>query len=103
MSTRITPAQFNTLQFINQGGGSTLLLPVYWRDRHHQALLRHKLLRLRTDPFKTNASMLKGWITAKGREAVRSATGSLQDKAKALSDRDYERYMAEIEAGRAEP
>lgn len=103
MSTRITPAQFNTLQFINQGGGSTILLPLYWRDRHHQALLRHKLLRLRTDPFKTKASVLKGWITAKGREAMRSAPGSVQDKAKALTDRAYELYIADIEAGRVEP
>ena len=60
MSSRITPSQFNTLEFINQGGGTTHLLPVHWRNRHHQALLRHKFLRLRTDPFKTKA----GWIVA---------------------------------------
>lgn len=103
MSSRITPAQFNTLEFINQGGGTTHLLPVYWRDRHHQALLRHKFLRLRTDPFKTKAGMLIGRITAKGRRAVAAATESVRTKAKALSDRNYDRYIADIEAGRAEP
>lgn len=103
MKTRLTPAQFNTLQFIAQGGGTTHLLPVYWRDRHHQALLRHKLLRLRADPFRTKAGMLKGWITAKGRAAVADASAAVREKAKVLQDRDYERYIADLEAGRAEP
>lgn len=103
MTTRLTPAQFNTLQFIDQGGGTTHLLPIYWRDRHHQALLRHNLLRLRADPFKTKAGMLKGWITARGRAAIVAAPPAVRDKAKALSDRAYERYIADIEAGRVEP
>lgn len=96
MGIRITPAQFNTLQFIEQGGGTTHLLPVHWCDTHHQALLRHKLLRLRTDPFKTRAGMLKGTITAKGRRAVALASDSVRAKAKALSERDYRRYLADL-------
>lgn len=103
MGNRITPAQFNTLQFIKRGGGRTGLMTIYWRDRHHQSLLRKGLLRLRTDPFKTKADYLYGSITAAGRKAVANASAAVRDKAKALSDRAYKRYIADIEAGRVEP
>jgi hypothetical protein len=99
MGERLTPAQYRTLSIIAETG-FTLLLPMYWRDRHHQALLRHDFFRMRSDPFKTKADMLRGWITAKGRRAVESASASVRAKAKADADRDYAKYVAELEAGR---
>ena len=98
---RLTPAQFRTLQFIEQGGGTTGLMTIYWRDRHHQAMIRQKLLRLRTDPFKTKTEYIYGSITALGRKAVAGASASVRAKAKAAADRGYEKYRAKIEAGEA--
>lgn len=97
MSKKLTPTQFNTLQFIEQGGGTTGLMTIYWRDRHHQALLRKGLLRMRTDPFKTKADYLYGSITAAGRKAVAETSATVRAKAKAASDRYYEKYVREME------
>lgn len=102
MSAKLTPAQFNTLEFIATGGGSTGLMTRHWRDRHHQSLIRKGLIRLRTDPFRTKTDYLYGSITAAGRKAVASASASVRAKAKAMEDRDYEKYMRELEAGGGE-
>jgi hypothetical protein len=102
MATRLTPAQFLTLDFIERGGGRTMLLPVYWRDRHHQTMVRGRLLRLRADPFKTKANMLHGSITKLGREAVKGASDAIRAKAKVISDRAYRKYIRDIEEGRIE-
>ncbi|MGQ3297701.1 hypothetical protein [Reyranella sp.] len=99
MSAKLTPAQFNTLQFIEQGGGKTGLMTIHWRNRHHQSLIRKGLLRLRTDPFKTKTDYIYGWVTAAGRKAVAGASATLRAKAEAASDRDYEKYVRELEAG----
>lgn len=99
MVDRLTAAQFNTLQFIRDGGGKTFLLPMHWRDQHHQALLKRGLLSLRTDPFKTKANMLYGRITARGRKAVSFASAGVREKAKAASERSYAKYVSEIERG----
>jgi hypothetical protein len=96
---KLTPAQFNTLQFIERGGGTTGLMTIYWRDRHHQAMIRHELLRLRTDPFKTKTEYIYGSITALGRKAVAEASAAVRAKAKAASDRDYANHTAKAEAG----
>lgn len=102
MGNRLTPNQFRTLEII--GGypsGQTMLLPMYWRDRHHQALLRRGLLRVRADPFKTKAHMLRGSITKRGRDAVRGTSQAVRAQAKVDAERDYEKYVREIEEGRA--
>lgn len=96
MSDRLTPTQYRTLRFIADcPKGQTMLIPVHWRGRHHQALLRRGLLNLRADPFKTRAIMLRGRITARGRRAVQSASAAVRARAKADSDRDYEKYVSE--------
>lgn len=102
MSAKLTPAQFNTLEFIATGGGTTGLMTYHWRNRHHQSLIRKGLLRLRADPFKTKTDYLYGSITAAGRKAVAGASDALRAKAKAASDRDYEKYVRELEAGGGE-
>lgn len=102
MSDKLTPAQFNTLEFIATGGGVTGLMTYHWRDRHHQSLIRRGLLRMRADPFKTKSDYLYGSITARGRKAVASASAAVRTKAKAASDRDYEKYMRELEVGGGE-
>lgn len=100
MTDRLTPAQFRTLEFIAEcPRGQTMLLPLYWRDQHHQALLRRGFLRLRADPFKTKAIMLRGRITARGRAAVENASPLIRAVAKANADRDYAKYCAEVEDG----
>jgi hypothetical protein len=100
MMPRLTVEQFRTLEIIARyPGGMTLLLPMYWRDRHHQSMIRRGFLRLRADPFKTKANMLRGRITANGRKAVQSASAAVRAQAKANADRDYEKYMREREAG----
>lgn len=90
MTDILTPRQYRTLSFIATcPKGQTMLMPVYWRDRHHQALLRRGLLRLKADPFKTRASMLYGCITARGRRAVERATDAVKRRAKADEDREH--------------
>lgn len=96
---KLTPAQFNTLQSIENGGGRTGLMTIHWRNRHYQALLRQKLLYLRTDPFKTKADFLYGAITPKGRVAATFAPDAVRKKAKALSERSYARYIARVKDG----
>src|SRR5258706_15533769 len=94
MSDRLTSAQFRTLDFIATcPRGQTLLLQLWWRDRHHQGLIRRGFLRLRVDPFKTKATMLRGWITAAGRKAVAGASATIRARAKADDDRDYRKYV----------
>jgi hypothetical protein len=98
MSMKLTPRQYSTLEFIATcPNGRTLLLPMYWRDRHHQALIKRGFLRLRADPFMTKANMLRGLITAKGRKAVEQTPPLVRAVAKANEDRDYERYVREQE------
>ncbi len=100
--SKLTPTQFRTLEIISKcPGGQTMLLPLYWRGRHHQSLLARGFLRLRSDPFKTKAHMLRGHITAVGRRAVRDATPAVRAQAKKAADRDYAKYAREIEEGRA--
>ncbi len=98
MSNRLTPLQYRTLNFIAKGpSGQTMLLPVYWRDRHHQTLLKRGFLRLRADPFKTKANMLRGHITARGRRAVETAAEAVKRRAREDDQRDYEAYIAEAD------
>lgn len=98
MSTRLTVYQYRVLEFIAVIG-HTQLLPMHWRDRTHQALIRGGHLRLRADPFKTKAGMLKGWITAKGRKAVASASEAVKAQAKRDADRDYNKFAVERYGG----
>jgi hypothetical protein len=98
MSDKLTPEQYRTLSIIARyPNGQTMLLPLYWRDRHHQALIKRGFLRLRANPFTTKASMLRGSITARGRKAVEQASRLVRAVAKANADRDYERYVREQE------
>lgn len=90
MTDRLTPNQYRTLEIVAKcPGGQTMLLPIYWRDHHHQSLLKRGMLYLRADPFKTKASMLYGRITARGRKAVRDASESVRAKAQAAAERDF--------------
>lgn len=99
---KLTVAQFRTLEFIaGCPKGQTFLLPLYWRDRHHQALIRRGLLRIGADPFKTKAHMLRGRITGRGRKAVAAATLALRAAAAAAERRDFEKYVRELEEGGA--
>lgn len=99
MSDKLTPSQYRTLSIIARyPGGQTALLALHWCDRHHQALLKHGYLKLRADPFKTKADMLRGSITARGRKAVASASDRVKAQAKADEQRDHERYVREREA-----
>lgn len=95
MSDRLTPKQYLTLDFISKGTGETALLPMHWRDRHHQHLIQRGFLSLRSNPFTTNAHMLKGRITVRGTRALMAATDAVRRKAKALADREYEHYVSE--------
>ena len=100
MSDALTPLQFRTLDFIAScPDGHTDLLPLHWRGRHHQQLIRRGFLRLRADPFKTKASMLRGSITVRGRAAVKSASAAVRERAKNDVDRDYAAYAALVRFG----
>ena len=96
MTTKITALQFNTLEFIVQGGGRTVMLTEHWRKPHYRQLVRRRLLRLNVDPLKTKSPALYGSITAKGRAAVDAASEAVRAEAAAISNRDYLRaYDAE--------
>lgn len=100
-TNQLTTLQYRTLSIIAKyPDGVTMLLPMYWKDRHHQTLLKRGFLRLRADPFKTKASMLHGRITARGRAAVKTASPSVRARAKEAADRAYARYVRELEEGR---
>ena len=85
---RLTAAQYSTLSFYTETKiGKTLMLTSFWRDRHHQALIRHGYLRLRADPFKTRAAFLAGWITGRGKRAVQTASEAVKAQSKKLRDK----------------
>lgn len=99
MRDKLTPAQYWTLSLVMlYPGGATQLLPLHWRDRHHQSLIRRGFIRLRTDPFKTKAIMLRGEVTLRGKNAVLATPAAVKAEARAAADRHYEKYMRECEA-----
>lgn len=99
MASRLTPAQYRTLSYIMLfPDRATLLLPLYWRDRHHQVLIRRGFLQLRADPFKTKAIMLRGRVTVRGCLAVLATPEAVKTQARVAEDRDYEKYMRDREA-----
>lgn len=103
MSIRLTPTQYRTLSIIARyPNGQTILTAGIWCDRHHQTLLKRGLLRLRADPFKTKASMLHGSITLRGRLAVHQTPIRIRKAAEADAERDYQKYIRDIEEGRVD-
>jgi hypothetical protein len=99
MADRLTAAQYWTLSLIMlYPGGATRLLPLHWRDRHHQSLIRRGFIRLRTDPFKTKAIMLRGEVTQRGKNAVLATPETVKVEARVAADRHYDKYVRECEA-----